>query len=411
MAGRGRGRPRKKRGRPPADETCQYSSSLDDSKDEDFVPSSKFSRYPTRSSRAINLSQAATLRSPLRNPVRNVKRSSCLSSSSLIVPIEESLSGNRDNSIPEFQHCTSKQPLLLYEDNTISNGAAGSSRHLPSPDNTKTKADKSVTSESLNWSAPISQLVMDLDKFVLHKNNFKTAAGGGGGGGGGNSQQQQQQCLSRTGSFNITEFAKRLHDDDVDDEDPDEEEVESAPEPGFDFVNGHKVKSEIAPLLKRVFGKYGDITTETDLESPNSLSNFLRQLCGVYEKLERTKFLQLTRPELDGMLADVRDCERVKLNVGWLREKLEFVSGTWTSYRQYSSLKEEVGRYDVSVESVERRMDVLRTELSELQQEISAGEAELAARRAKADRVRAVLVDTKARVENLVKQNLADGLL
>ncbi|GFP87370.1 hypothetical protein PHJA_000880700 [Phtheirospermum japonicum] len=269
-----------------------------------------------------------------------------------------------------------------------SQAPAGSSRYpnpdahtLPNP--TKPNVDGPYQSGSINWSALISEHAKDLKP---HNN------------------------VDAEDSINVTEFAKGFHDDM--DEDPDEEEeVESSLEPGFVYVNKHKVKSEMAPLLTRIFDKYGDITIGTDLESPNSVSYYLQQLCHVCEQLEKTNFLELKRLELETIIADVRDFERAKMNVGWLIEKLDFISRTWFNFRRYYDLKQEVGKIDVTIGSMEKQLDVHKSQLLDIQQKIGDGEKELEAKKAQAQRIRNVVVDTNAGVKTLATQNLVVGLI
>ncbi|XP_011087072.1 uncharacterized protein LOC105168637 [Sesamum indicum] len=215
-------------------------------------------------------------------------------------------------------------------------------------------------------------------------------------------------------SINLTEFARRLQED-LDD---DPEEVESAIDPAFDCIYGHRVKIEIAPLLRVIFEKYGDITSESDVGSDTILAFFLERLCAIYRRLEQTSFLDITNIELNDMLDQVRLFEREKLNVGWLREKLEYISQTKIGFQEYLRFKEDEAKHDASIGSLEKELVVYQRELSDLQQKISlveqkisAAEEDLVAKRAKADQTRKVASDVKARVNTLWKQTLVHGLL
>ncbi|GFQ04923.1 hypothetical protein PHJA_002636400 [Phtheirospermum japonicum] len=219
-------------------------------------------------------------------------------------------------------------------------------------------------------------------------------------------------------SFNVTEFAKRLHDDI--NEDPDEvNEAESALGPGFTQVHGHRVKSEIAPLLEGIFVKHGDITAECTLESPELRSHFLGRLCSVYDKLQQAKFPEkITHVELDEMLLVVRDCEKVKINVGWLRARIEYVSDTLTGYYKYLRFKERGAEYEKYVESKEKELGVYEGELAELErkvclvrQRVCTAREEVVAKRAKAEEMKKMVEEIKTRVKTLRGQTVVHGLV
>ncbi|KAL3614773.1 hypothetical protein CASFOL_040434 [Castilleja foliolosa] len=429
MAGRGgrkgRGRGRKRGGiESSAEQTSDYSTTLQSSKDEEYVPPPTNFRYPTRQLRAL-VAKPTTLLSPVRNVITKTARQSPrlnLPKTGLVPNKKPTLSGNGENETPhELKLCASTHPP---KDELISNSLAGSSRYsnpeenigdsLPIGNdyiNTITNTNKSVTAGSLdNLPAPITdnfisdQQVDPVPEVIPtpNQNNYVDIEGPTNF----TAKSPHSHYPSRTNSntsIDITEFAKRLHDET-------DNEVESAPDPGLEDVCGHKVKSEFAPLLRRVFAKHGDITAHTVLESPNILSNYLQQLCRVCEHLERAKFLLIKRAELDSMLADVHDFEKVNLNVGWLRERLDYVTQTWIGYEQYYSLKEELGKYEESIRSVEEKLDGYKSRLCDVQQRIVDVEGELEAKRAKAGPVRNVVLDLKARLKILAKKNLMDGL-
>ncbi|GER47535.1 arabidopsis phospholipase-like protein [Striga asiatica] len=347
-----------------------------------------------------------SIRSSLRKPIRNVSRAT--RASSILnpeVPIlnethQESPPRNEDNAMPEL-NCTS-QPS--HED-LDSHTPAGSPTQ-PSPvnyspqhyltDNTKTNIDNKSISAGASIDCKHSSI--HVDKFIL-ANEISIEEKKG---------SPEKSTASNNRSFNVTEFARRLHDDAEDDP---EEEVESPIEPGFELVHGHKVKTETVPLVERIFEKHGDITSGTHMESPISISNSLEQLCGVCGRLEKSRFVELTLAELDAMLADVRDMERAGLRIEWLRERLEFVSRAWTDYNQYFRLKELVKEYDVSIGGLEKELDAWREQHLEMGRKISGLEDELAAKRERSEVVRSAVVSTRSRVKSLVSKNLVDGLL
>ncbi|KAL0358030.1 UNVERIFIED_CONTAM: hypothetical protein Scaly_1488700 [Sesamum calycinum] len=118
------------------------------------------------------------------------------------------------------------------------------------------------------------------------------------------------------------------------------------------------------------------------------------------------------------MLDQVHLFEREKLNVGWLREKLEYISQTKISFQEYLTFKEAEAKHDASTGSLEKELVDYRRELSDLQQKTSlveqkifAAEEDLVAKRAKADQTSKVASDIRTRVNTLWKQTLEHRMM
>ncbi|KAL2253476.1 UNVERIFIED_CONTAM: hypothetical protein Sindi_0142300 [Sesamum indicum] len=412
---------------------------------QEFVAASPASpRYPTRRSRAF-LAECATL----RHPVRSVYIPSSQSHS--VTQATRILNETNDGTSDGVDSITSQQPprhsatlsqfqymQVVSDSAVISSPDEGTLRYryeigdlkLISKDNAAPNVDKFVSPGSTDQSAPVSKHWLYLDN--LNTNLISQCQG----------PQDvldvhrpvSESCRVPHGeerperapltmflekarashSINLTEFARRLQED-LDD---DPEEVESAIDPAFDCIYGHRVKIEIAPLLRVIFEKYGDITSESDVGSDTILAFFLERLCAIYRRLEQTSFLDITNIELNDMLDQVRLFEREKLNVGWLREKLEYISQTKIGFQEYLRFKEDEAKHDASIGSLEKELVVYQRELSDLQQKISlveqkisAAEEDLVAKRAKADQTRKVASDVKARVNTLWKQTLEHRMI
>ncbi|KAK4429948.1 hypothetical protein Salat_1295500 [Sesamum alatum] len=450
--GRGRGRGRRGRGRGSgrggaAEETHQDSCHLSDnstnpksSQHQDCRVSTASPRYPTRRSRAF-LAQCATL--SLRHPVRSLLiPSQCNSVAPAPGILNEtndgSVSSNGDDSItsqqsPQHPVVSDLAAISSPDEGTLRNRYEIDDLKLIRKDNSAPNVDKSVSAGFTDHSVPVSKHWLDLGN--LNSNLSSQCQG---------PQDvldayrhvsencrlshdderpeksttdyvpRKRQCLSRSHSINLTEFARKLQED-LDD---DPEEVESAIDPAFECVNGHRVKIEIAPLIRVIFEKYGDITSESDVGSASILAFFLEHLCDIYKRLEQTTIFDITNIELNDMLDQVRLFEREKLNVGWLRERLEYISQTKISFQEYLRFKEDEAKHDASIGSLEKELVDYRRELSDLhqkislvEQKISAAEEDLVAKRAKADQTKKVASDIKARVKTLWKQTLEHQMM
>ncbi|KAH6768428.1 hypothetical protein C2S51_013764 [Perilla frutescens var. frutescens] len=189
------------------------------------------------------------------------------------------------------------------------------------------------------------------------------------------------------------------------------QEIESSFNDAFEYVQGHRVKAEFAPLLKGIFHKYGDITRGSDVKSSNLLSTFLERICHVYQRLERTNFLDLTRAEIDSMISELRHLESRKLSVGWILERLEYMSHTKISFQYQEWFKEQEAEFDASIDCLEKDLGLYEREICLLQQKISSTKVELVLNQAKKDQIKEAACDIKARFSALQKQSLVHGFL
>ncbi|KAG8373234.1 hypothetical protein BUALT_Bualt11G0002500 [Buddleja alternifolia] len=376
----------------------------------DLRSSPASSRYVTRSARG-GLTQCATFSSPLRNPIRSIGKTAShpptLTQARRI--LKETNSGNTQKSTSPLPH----EDPSHFEPIQVIHSAAASSRYsgrghnttLPYSHNNATDVDMSISAES----ASISKHRLDLDNLTsehrpVHYEPLKVA-----------SYVVPENSTNDCGrsQSNITEFVQKL----LEDVDDDPEEVESALDPALEDVNGLNVKREFAPLLRSIFKKYGDITRETNVASPNILSFFMERLCHIYRQLEGKTFSDITHIELKDMVAEVGYFESQKLNVGWLRKKLEYIDETKVNFPRYLSAKEKAAKDELYIGRIENELEVYERELSDLQkkislveEKISAARDELLAKKANVDQNKEVAQDIKDRV-NTLKHSLVDGLI
>lgn len=86
-------------------------------------------------------------------------------------------------------------------------------------------------------------------------------------------------------------------------------------------INGYKVKRELAPLVKAIFIKYGDISKES-VFSLESRPFLLEWVCSIYKRLEASTFVELSSSELNTMVIQLKDLELMEMEVGWLSQRL-----------------------------------------------------------------------------------------
>ncbi|XP_057768947.1 uncharacterized protein LOC130988974 [Salvia miltiorrhiza] len=158
-------------------------------------------------------------------------------------------------------------------------------------------------------------------------------------------------------------------------------------------VEGYKVKKEVAPLLKAIFNKYGDIAKESSF-STELRSSILDLVCTIYKRLEGSKLMQLTALELESMLGQIGDLKLVKVDVGWLHERLEQISKARQLYDGASTLEDLKARSvgvicekQRAVQKCEEELQACMAEAMKLQERLHQEKEELDAARTLADQI------------------------
>ncbi|GLT39237.1 hypothetical protein SLA2020_134420 [Shorea laevis] len=124
-----------------------------------------------------------------------------------------------------------------------------------------------------------------------------------------------------------------------------------------DSVAEYRVKEELAPILKAVFFKHGNIVTNSSLQSMQCRSSLLEVVCGIIQRLQQSvDFEHLTEVELESMFTSVQDLESLKVKVGWLRKGLDEVKEALPLAKQCSSLMEDKGKNLQDIEKMEKEI-------------------------------------------------------
>ncbi|MCD7453404.1 hypothetical protein HAX54_020819 [Datura stramonium] len=207
-------------------------------------------------------------------------------------------------------------------------------------------------------------------------------------------------------SLNLTRIAALMTD-----YSSDAEEVESRPGHLSVMVDGYRVKEEAAPVLAKIFRKYGDISKHSSFSSVTFSSSLLEFVCDIYNKLEATDFLSLTSTELQAMLAEVRDLESVKVDVGWLHQRLNAISQAKQLVQDSCKLKEAKTRNLVVMEANKKELEELKEELAALQERIRKKEHELGIAHCENEKIIQRFADSKAKVNSFLKKSLVHDLL
>ncbi|XP_019184724.1 PREDICTED: uncharacterized protein LOC109179689 isoform X3 [Ipomoea nil] len=138
---------------------------------------------------------------------------------------------------------------------------------------------------------------------------------------------------TRSSNINLTQILQLVGSND-------DEEVSSARDNFLVKVDrGYRVKPENAPLIKKIFARYGDIVKGSSLQSVECRSSFLEIVCSVYQRLDTMDILNIAAVELKSMLDLVSDLELAKVEIGWLRCRVEQIYEAKKSVMEARSLK------------------------------------------------------------------------
>lgn len=162
---------------------------------------------------------------------------------------------------------------------------------------------------------------------------------------------------TKTMSLNLTRMAALMND-----YSSDADEVGSQPAHLSVVVNGYRVKEEAAPVLQKIFLKYGDIAKNSSFSSVNISSSLLELVCDIYKKLEETdNFRSINPKELQSMLDEVRDLESANLDVGWLSQRLNDISQAKQLVKDSRKLKEAKTRNPAGMETSKKELEEMKS--------------------------------------------------
>lgn len=85
----------------------------------------------------------------------------------------------------------------------------------------------------------------------------------------------------------------------------------------------YSVKAEFASIIEAIFSKHGDIAANSCLQSKQCRSSLLEIVCSIVQKLQNANLKDLRETELKPMLSELQDLESMRLEVGWLRKRLD----------------------------------------------------------------------------------------
>ncbi|XVE87412.1 hypothetical protein DITRI_Ditri18aG0115500 [Diplodiscus trichospermus] len=172
-------------------------------------------------------------------------------------------------------------------------------------------------------------------------------------------------------------------------------------------VGEYTVKPELAPILRAVLLKHGDIAANSTLNSMQCRSSLLEIACGIIQKLQETKMENVTELELQSMVTSVSDLESVKLQISWLHKRLDEIVEAVRLVKHASALNEDKRKILEEIEKMEKELESCQTKKPELQKK-SVRIEEL---KGVTEKLCETISSTEAKFSYFHERSLVDGLL
>ncbi|KAJ9691045.1 hypothetical protein PVL29_013286 [Vitis rotundifolia] len=126
------------------------------------------------------------------------------------------------------------------------------------------------------------------------------------------------------------------------------------------LVRGVPVSPSIAPMVEEIFAEHGDITATCLFKDQAFRAYLVEGLVTVMQLMQEYPARKLTHDDFRFMYRKLEDLERVKVNVGWLREQIEAL-GPFLNMVEYR-----------------RKWETMVAEVEKMQAKLSEQEAKLA---------------------------------
>lgn len=163
--------------------------------------------------------------------------------------------------------------------------------------------------------------------------------------------------------------------------------------------------------LQAIVHKQGDIAKDFELESGYVLSAALENICSVVQELETTKFVDVREKLLDGFYSVVRDAEKLKLNVKWLREGLDRIFQTVGAFNHYKEVEESLKTAMQRMKSIQEALELKRAEMSEIKAIIQDLQGQLESELLKTEKFCSCMDDISSRWNSIRNTFISNGLL
>lgn len=176
-------------------------------------------------------------------------------------------------------------------------------------------------------------------------------------------------------------------------------------------VAQYLVKMSLAPILRDIMKKYGDIAQDCHFHTEFMRSSILEGLCRTVQKYEAIPFKHLQDHHLKDLDSAVTDFERANLDVKWLRKRLDELWETTRQTKGGQNLKDAVAQSNERAESTKRTLNLMKSDMIQLQSDIESLEDELASLAQETEKMEGASSNVRLKFMHFYHKSLMDGLL
>lgn len=137
------------------------------------------------------------------------------------------------------------------------------------------------------------------------------------------------------------------------------------------------VKGSVAPILRSVLNKYGDIAQDCNLTSNMMRSYYLECLCLIIRELQSCEINKITKSKLKEMSAIVKDVESVGIKVVWLQKIIDEVRDAVELVKKSRLMEVEKKKCNSNVESMRKELEARMQDLAQKEKEAAVARAQV----------------------------------
>ncbi|XP_059661771.1 uncharacterized protein LOC132307910 [Cornus florida] len=167
----------------------------------------------------------------------------------------------------------------------------------------------------------------------------------------------------------------------------------------------------LVPILHAIIKKHGDIVKDCKLKSGYIRTCVLEAICKVVQELRRMELSELDSAHLHDYCCAVEDALTMKVDVNWLRERLDEIKLAVQSNVEAMKLTDiQTMHMDLKAKRVEE-IELMKKQLQNLESEIDAKECQLAVETLEVEKLNTSIRSLSSVSQRFDGKSLMDGLL
>lgn len=171
------------------------------------------------------------------------------------------------------------------------------------------------------------------------------------------------------------------------------------------------LNQSLVHTLKAINKKHGDITQGCLLESECMKTVVLLGICKVVQDLLKKQLKDLDGNSLDSYYTAVRDAENLKVDVQWLRSRLDEIRDACKLSDEAKGLVDERDRRVGNIDEMKKELSQRKFDLERLESEVRGIEEQLAREVVMVEELNKKFSDQMSKVSRFQHANLMEGLI